>query len=1586
MYNSHWNWYRNLLVIWCIICAYERISISITESIQGDSLFPYPCSLFAAAQEEDDYHLQKRAQFILNAGKKRWNLFESSILHHYGARQGQDQNEDVDQGKGKGKRKDAPIANPSDGEMDHCVYYNHPDRDPSRVDSMWYQVCPGKHIRRFIAEPISDSSSTSEPTDDNDNEGRKQGQEIVVIDSKQYRIRNVELMGTYRPNRNGHGQDNQKQDPDHDEYSNANENENAKANEVHFYLDGGRCPQENLGVYATRLEIQDCCDDEVNVDHDDDDYDDDDEDNHNDYDGQMMKMKIIKINKSVTCRLNIQACYKCGAKPEPDATSKSTPQGQSIMDYFLHQSDMQKRASQTINTAATPQPTNLQILQESLLGSFPPMPPSRISHNIKSIKSMFQHAYDSYMYNAYPHSELKPISCKPGLFDLVRLPALTLIDSLDMLLILQNHTEFARSVERLRNLDVSMRHLQRSGSSSFILDNPMERGGIFTVDQNVSVFETNIRVLGGLLSAHQMAEVWMDRSVLVDDVFYDENRSVIGVDVGKARGERVVNGDVDRDTYVNKGEDEDRHASMSMCIDEDGQSRICSQSEAGDPLESTSNSNHNQNRNRSGNRGSEAKKLNSTEYWNYDGFLLELAHDIGRRLLPAFKTDTGIPYGTVNLLYGIPPSETTIASLAGGGTLSLEMELLSRLTGDQTFGKVAKLSTRALFGRRSQLDLLGKHIDVKSGSWTETLSGIGSNSDSIYEYLIKHHALFQEDEDFFTMFDVMHSGIYRNGKLGDWYPDVPMSNGLTHPNSVFESLAAFYPGMQILLGELNPAARSTNAFTLAREAVKFLPERFDFSQFEAASNHKTYPLRPELYESNYFLHLATKDLGLGKSTSGWLWNVDFFLHAVEETARTECGYGVVKGVSSKDTKLHLGDEMPSFFLSETLKYFYLTFDDMNPINTDKERNWIFTTEAHPIHSVSPISSKRNKSSNKRGKSAYLEDDWLDNAKSDILESLNDLIKTNNTERGAIRIPSQKQSPGRSWRYLNNEIWTSNTGKFPHIKDLQKSSASQSTKSTSGTSNSFSSWQKGSTGRIIEHPMNVMGESAEGGGAVLNFAVLTHDKNGRGTTLSQSCPNYHQSNSLWIQALAGEELDYVQTFESTLSNDKAPSTMKPRITSSLTASALFGTAYFSTDWNKCKKTKKRKQTDAGDAPGPRTGSQRIDMGGNLGSFDVSIDASGVGYHVKHLRTGESIEVTIVQSNDDEKATNEDIFIAVDSFLATGSSSKVKVGLLNQIKSVFTQNDASIRKKRHVMIADMAGNSYECKVELKYKIDETTDEEADDDQRIAVFPCLPASYGQTSMETLNSANEEGLSFEAAIYKPDTSDPFGCHEDWDNGEDDACNSAALEERSQSIRALEDQLDVYLQDSSKQESNGLKADINELINALLELKTSRDNCIENAQPPRVQLVHRGECSFRGKGINQAERFNAKALIVMNTENRRLFIMAGVLTKSQEMSNTEEPISVLVTKDDGEEIMNIVDRYGVEDKSIIASVRVIPRSAHGQIVKGPDNTKQKMKWPMVITSPGNIQVHSSQGWGVGAVKEKDIWQIMLLENQYKNI
>ena len=59
----------------------------------------------------------------------------------------------------------------------------------------------------------------------------------------------------------------------------------------------------------------------------------------------------------------------------------------------------------------------------------------------------------------------------------------------------------------------------------------------------------------------------------------------------------------------------------------------------------------------------------------YDGRLLSLSLDLGERLLPAFETRTSIPYGTVNLRYGVPRGETKIASTAGAGSLLLEFQV-----------------------------------------------------------------------------------------------------------------------------------------------------------------------------------------------------------------------------------------------------------------------------------------------------------------------------------------------------------------------------------------------------------------------------------------------------------------------------------------------------------------------------------------------------------------------------------------------------------------------------------------------------------------------------------------------------------------------------------------------------------------------------------------------------------------------------------------------------------------------------------------------------------------------------------------------
>lgn len=1247
-----------------------------------------------------------------------------------------------------------------------------------------------------------------------------------------------------------------------------------------------------------------------------------------DHHGQQEKKAQFVLNARNRRRKLFDSSIMQHYSPNATFAGRSSA-NKSIEDYFMHQSDNEFRAEMPLNMTTT----NLQMMEKISPKTFPPMPPSRISTNIEKVKSMFQHAYDSYMYHGYPGSELKPLSCKSGLFDLVRLPALTLIDTLDMLLLMQNHTEFARSVERLRVLDQDF-------ETNIKWDNNVRRGGLFAQNQNVSVFETNIRVLGGLLSAHQMAEAWMEEKVVMEDVFSEDGNVLIGKIIGSDEICAGRNGHASRCT-------------MPVCSDHKGV-EVCSQYSNVDPVtrgdinvEMKENENHSK---RAGN-------MTNTHFWVYDGFLLELAHDVGKRLLPAFNTLTGIPFGTVNLVYGVPDGETPNASLAGGGTLTLEMELLSRLTKDKMFGKLARLSTRALFSRRSDINLLGKHIDVQDGSWTEVMAGIGSNSDSMYEYLIKHHILFQEDEDFFAMFNTTYSGIHANGKLGDWYPDVSMKHGLKQPNSVFESLAAFYPGMQILLGEVNPAARSTDAFTMARESVKFLPERFDFAQFEAYYNHQTYPLRPELYESNYFLHIATKDLGL-ISTSGWLWSADFFMHELDAAAKTECGYATVKGISSQarkhDLKLH--DEMPSYFLSETLKYLYLTFDSDNPIDTDKERNWIFTTEAHPIHTVPK------------------DEPWLDVARKDLLSTLDRLVTRNTPPTDAVPMKSKGSLNGK---YFHEEKWATNTGKFPHMKDLQRIHVKSLRPAY------MPSKIDDYSGRCMHKPhMGIEIEPEPIG--TLNFAYLNHAKDGRGASITQSCLNYYQSNALWIQALTGEETDYSQVFESNLSNDFEVSSLKPKQPSALTASALFGTSYLSRNPKMCESRSDRSKNDEpGDQSNWRSGTQRIDMGEN-GSFDVFVEPAGAGYFVRHVRSGESIEVTIVQAEAGDNGMGEH-FIAIDSYILSPDAGIKETGsLLSQFKSALIFQPAHKRKKkRRVLVADMDGNSFECKVELKHVIYGLNIM-----KEVGGFPCLPASYGATAMSALTSGDGKGVSYEAKLYKPDVADPFGCHEDWESAQ--GCEEPAELEKDLRRLSKAREKQTMLEKVSKiptmyklvlKEINMIEDVISNLEETI---KLAREVCVVEA--PRVQLAERGKCNFRSKGFNLKNRFNAEACIVVNSDPKGLFIMAGSMTTSQKMSDVEEPMTVLVAGEDGEQIKRIIDQYSIEGKEIIAKVKISPRSAS---VPDPSNNSKStradevksLKWPIVTTAANNVQIYASQGWGVGAIKEENTWQMMLLQH-----
>ncbi|XP_049844612.1 ER degradation-enhancing alpha-mannosidase-like protein 1 isoform X2 [Schistocerca gregaria] len=123
---------------------------------------------------------------------------------------------------------------------------------------------------------------------------------------------------------------------------------------------------------------------------------------------------------------------------------------------------------------------------ESKYGAFPEKLRLQM---LEESKKMFYFAYENYMEYAFPMDELNPIMCTGrgpdydnpsniNINDILGDYCLTLVDTLDTLAIMGNATEFQRAVGRVL-LNVS-----------------------FNKDNVVQVFEANIRVIGGLISAH----------------------------------------------------------------------------------------------------------------------------------------------------------------------------------------------------------------------------------------------------------------------------------------------------------------------------------------------------------------------------------------------------------------------------------------------------------------------------------------------------------------------------------------------------------------------------------------------------------------------------------------------------------------------------------------------------------------------------------------------------------------------------------------------------------------------------------------------------------------------------------------------------------------------------------------------------------------------------------------------------------------------------------------------------------------------------------------------------------------------------
>lgn len=322
-----------------------------------------------------------------------------------------------------------------------------------------------------------------------------------------------------------------------------------------------------------------------------------------------------------------------------------------------------------------------------------------------------------------------------------------------------------------------------------------------------------------------------------------------------------------------------------------------------------------------------------------DARLLRLADDLGTRLLPVFKSPTGIPYVDVNLKTGAVRNSRTNPGEVG--TLLVEFGTLSKLTGKPEYYRVAKNALMQVYNRRSPTGLVGTWIDAETGEWLDPDSHVSACIDSYYEYMVKCAILF-DDQDCRQMWDsslgAIKAYLADETPTGLWIGHADMNTG-KRTKTWFGALDAFFPAVLALAGETEMAIRLQASCLATWNKHGIEPEQFDYGKMDVANDPKweRYFLNPEIMESAYYLYHFTNDvhyLEMGK----------IFLDSLIRYCRVEGGYGELKSVVTKEKS----DRMESYFLAETLKYLYLLFAPPETLNFKKV---IFNTEAHPIRNT-----------------------------------------------------------------------------------------------------------------------------------------------------------------------------------------------------------------------------------------------------------------------------------------------------------------------------------------------------------------------------------------------------------------------------------------------------------------------------------------------------------------------------------------------------------------------------------------------------------------------------------------------------------
>ncbi|KAG0719737.1 ER degradation-enhancing alpha-mannosidase-like protein 3 [Chionoecetes opilio] len=126
-------------------------------------------------------------------------------------------------------------------------------------------------------------------------------------------------------------------------------------------------------------------------------------------------------------------------------------------------------------------------------------------------------------------------------------------------------------------------------------------------------------------------------------------------------------------------------------------------------------------------------------------------------------------------------------------------------------------------------------LEGRGSDWVRRDSGVGAGTDCYYQYLLKACVLLG-DQSYLERFNKHYTAVMKYISQGPMLLDVHMHRPHTTSRNFMDALLAFWPGLQVLKGDIKPAIVTHEMLFQVIQRHNFLPEAFT-TDFQVNGEH-----------------------------------------------------------------------------------------------------------------------------------------------------------------------------------------------------------------------------------------------------------------------------------------------------------------------------------------------------------------------------------------------------------------------------------------------------------------------------------------------------------------------------------------------------------------------------------------------------------------------------------------------------------------------------------------------------------------------------------------------------------------------------